>query len=240
VLKEFFESLVDLIYPRNCFICHKYLSGNNKNNLICQACWDKIEYNLPPFCNICGRRTLEAEGFCKACSKREYGFDRAWSVVNYSGVIRQLIHLFKYQNQPSLARPLAGLMIGFFNTYHLERFKFDCLVAIPLSPARLREREYNQSELLAAELGRLVNLGEPLNILKRIKHTPFQSGLKENQRFANVQGAFEIRKKEKLTHKNILLVDDLLTTGATCSEAAGILKQAGASQIHVLTLATTP
>ncbi len=237
MLKEIFESLTGLIYPHNCLICHKFLPGKNEDNPICQVCWNKIEYNLPPFCNICGRHTLEAEHICKACSKRKHNFDRAWSVANYSGVMRQLIHLFKYQGKAGLNRPLAKLMAEFFVAYNLDRFKFDCLMAVPLHPARLREREYNQSQLLSEELGRMLNLKHSLNILRRIKHTPFQSALKENQRFANVKQAFKVNNKEGLS-QNVLLVDDLLTTGATCSAAAGVLKQSGASQIHVLTLAT--
>ncbi len=241
VLKEIFHPLIDLIYPKNCLICHNFFTDSNQNSPACKACWDKIEYNLPPICNICGRHIQNGESACEACRNKEFKFTRAWSVVNYDDLMRHLIHLFKYRNKTSLSKPFARLMADFFQNYNLSRFKFDYLIAVPLHPARFREREYNQSQLICAELARILGMRNLKNNLKRIKYTAFQSSLNENERFHNIEGAFALRNHGgELLGKNILLIDDLLTTGATCSEAAGTLRQAGANQVYVLTLAVTP
>ncbi|MDP2939574.1 MAG: ComF family protein [Candidatus Omnitrophota bacterium] len=240
VLKEIFAPLVDLIYPHNCLICHKFLSERSQNNPVCKACWEKIELNLPPFCLKCGRHVSEIESICKSCKKKEYKFKRCFSVANYTGVIRDLIHLFKYKNKTSLSKSLARLMVNFFQTYNLSRFKFDYLVALPLHTTRLREREYNQTELLTREMSKMLGLNLSLNNLKRIKHTTPQSALKEDLRIYNIMGAFALKNPDEFAQKNILLVDDLLTTGATCTEAAQVLNEACVNDIYVLTLAITP
>ncbi len=131
-------------------------------------------------------------------------------------------------------------MVDFLTTYNLARFKFDYLMAIPLHPARFREREYNQSNLLCKEISKMLGIENSENNLVRIKHTSFQSGLTEKRRQQNIFGAFTLQKPKEVSEKNILLVDDLLTTGATCSEAAKVLRCAGANQIYCFTLAITP
>lgn len=239
VFKEIFEPLIDLVYPRNCLICGAFSGGSNNNNPVCKVCWDKIDYNLPPFCHKCGRHILDNEALCKSCRNKEFSFTRAWSAANYSGAVRHLLHLFKYNNKTSLARPFGNLLVEFFETYNLARFKLDYLLAVPLHPARLREREYNQSGLLCEEIAKITGIKISKNNLRRIKHTAFQSDLTLDERFNNVSGAFVLKKPQEFAQKNILLVDDLLTTGATCSEAAGVLRQAGADNVYVLTLATT-
>jgi len=240
VLKKIFGPVLDLIYPKNCLICHNFPAEINTDNPVCFACWDKIERNLPPFCTKCGRHTEEPESLCRACQKRELGFTRAFSVVNYTGAMRHLLHLFKYKNKTSLAKPFAALMADFFERYNLSRFKFDNFLSVPLHPTRLREREYNQSELLCEEMEKLLGIKNLTKNLKRIKHTAFQSSLNEDMRLNNTKGAFELKNPQDVFKKNILLIDDLLTTGATCSEAANIFKKSGANEIYVLTLATTP
>lgn len=240
VFKRFIEPLLDLIYPRNCLICGSFLGNTNRDNPVCLNCWGKIEYNLPPFCTKCGRHILSEQQLCKACLERELNFTRAFSLANYTGVMRNLIHLFKFKNKTALAKPFAAMIADFFKDYTLGRFNFDYLAAMPLHPTRFREREYNQSQLISMHLSSMLGIKNSSDNLKRIKHTTPQSNLSERKRWDNVQGAFAIRNPSEFAQKNILLMDDLLTTGATCSSAAEALKKAGANQVYVLTLATTP
>lgn len=240
VFKRVFAYLIDLVYPNNCLICHNFLAEENQYGPVCKACWDKIEHNKPPFCSRCGRHIVEAESLCKNCQKKEFGFSRSWGAANYSGIMRSLIHFFKFKNKTSLAIPFARLMADFFKDYNLARFKFDYLIAMPLHPTRLREREYNQSDILCKELTKMLGIKSLSDSLKRIRNTASQSALNEERRIKNIAGAFCVENPEELNNKNLLLIDDLLTTGATCSEAANILRKSGANQVFVLTLATTP
>ncbi len=176
---------------------------------------------------------------CWYCRHREPPFDFAWSACLYDDPLKDLIHRFKYHQKTGLRRVLAGLMADFIHQYAFDINQFDFLMPIPLSTTRLRERGYNQARLLAEEITRIFSIPLIDNCLIRSRHTHPQSLLEEKQRWTNIKGAFTIRQPNMLKHNNILLIDDLLTTGATTSEAAGTLKDAGAGTIGVLTLAIT-
>jgi len=148
-----------------------------------------------------------------------------------------MIHSFKYQNKTSLRHTFARLIFSFIRNYALAMDQFDIIVPIPLHPTRLRERGYNQSQLLSENISKEFNIRHsPLNLM-RIRNTRNQALLKEKERWTNIQGAFKIKDPLEFFAKSVLIVDDLLTTGATASEVARILKEAGAQKVSVLTLA---
>lgn len=174
---------------------------------------------------------------CSDCQHRTLRFDRAWSACLYEDPVPTLIHLFKYGQKTGLRKPFAGLITDFLQTYHVRWEDFDLILPIPLHPARYRERGYNQALLLAAELSGQLGIPVETKILIRRRPTGFQARRTQKERWTNISGAFKIEHSQRVRNKNILLVDDLLTTGATVSEAAGQLKSAGASRICVVTLA---
>jgi ComF family protein len=193
------------------------------------------------FCAVCNTPFLNAypldeHGVCAACRSGLRGFDRAASFGMYEGSLRSLIHLFKYSGMKPLARPLAA---------YLERAipvdeHFDAVVPVPLYWRRQWSRGFNQAELL----GRLVakRRGIPVwNALRRKRATATQAGLANAGRRRNVAGAFVVKGNpgfaEKLAGKKILLIDDVMTTGATASACAVALKRGGARSISLLTLA---
>jgi ComF family protein len=138
-----------------------------------------------------------------------------------------------------LRKLLAKLMTDFIDAYRFDIHQFDLIVPIPLFPTRLRERGYNQSRLLAEELSRKYRIALSLSDLARIRPTEHQTLLNEKERWTNISGAFRIKNLLAFRGKNVLIIDDLLTTGATASEAARTLKDAGAETVGVLTLAIT-
>lgn len=241
MLRGFISSLVDVIYPRLCMVCKKSLKGtSNIDNIVCLECWQKIKRNLPPFCYQCGRQ-LEKSNFtkhiCYNCIKKKLNFDRAFSPCVYEGVIKELIHQFKYRGKDYLGPTLSNPMIEFIKEYNLPMDYIDFIIPIPLHKTRLREREFNQAEVLAKQIAKEFKKTLLNNGLIRNRATKTQTELEEKERFLNVKNSFQVLEKECVKGKNILLVDDVLTTAATSSEAAYVLKNSGANIVFILTLA---
>jgi ComF family protein len=177
---------------------------------------------------------LDESGRCTLCRLGLTGFDAVYSYGSYEGPLRKLIHLFKFEKVHTLAKPLAKYL-----ALALPREeRFDVIVPMPLYWRRRWERGFNQSELLAREISRRWNV--PLrNAMRRVKPTVPQAGLTNAKRRANVSGAFETRRREGLPGARVLLVDDVMTTGATAAACARALKRAGAAYVALLAVART-
>ena len=186
------------------------------------------------FCSTC--RTpfqnsfpLDAQGRCPLCRGGLRGFDAAYSFGAYEGVLRELIHLYKYGKVRTLAAPLSGLL-----AQALPRDEaFDAAVPVPLYWRRRLRRGFNQAELLARGLSRRTGI-PVLKVLRRLRQTPTQAGLSNSARRQNMARAFRSRN---VAGKCILLIDDVMTTGATAASCALALKQAGARRVALLTVA---
>jgi len=176
---------------------------------------------------------------CPACAKNDPQFDFAWAACLYSAPLRDLICKFKYNQKTYFRKIFAGLITDFVKNYRFDINQFDIITPIPLFPSRLRERGYNQSRLLAEQIAREYQLDLSLGNLVRIRNTEHQTLLSEKERWTNIHEAFRIKDSVKFSGKNVLIIDDLLTTGATASEAARTLKNAGAETVGVLALAIT-
>jgi len=241
VLNNLMRGIIDLAYPENCLICKNKITPRvSTDRFVCAACWAKIRINRPPFCHSCGRsltRQKSVKNLCVKCVKHPLDFDRAFSPCSYEGVIRELIHMFKYNGKDYLGPLLSGIMNDFIKEYNLPIRIIDTLIPIPLHKARLREREYNQSFILSQYISREFNIPATDKLLLRYRNTKTQTELKDIDRFQNIRESFSVNEKKDLKGKNFLLIDDVFTTGATCSEAARVLKQAGANIVYCLTLA---
>lgn len=240
MLRRFLQSLTDILYPKTCLACKSKVSKVTDEDLICKKCYSKIEINLPPFCFSCGRHLEKNnlnKNICPACVRNRLHFDRAFSPCIYDGVTKKLIHEFKYKGRDNLGKPLSQIMINFIKEYNLPLNYLDFIIPMPLHKTRLREREFNQAEILSMHIAREFKKDLVKDMLLRHRQTKTQTGLKNKERFLNVAGSFMVDNRINLREKNILLVDDVLTTGATSSEAALTLKNAGAQAVFVLTLA---
>jgi ComF family protein len=240
MFRRLFTGLLNLIFPATCTSCRSPLDASDNKTVICAGCLEKIKKNTPPFCLSCGRQLEKsslAKTVCRSCIKKTLHFDRAFSPCVYEGVTKDLIHKFKYRNKEYLGEPLSKIMIEFIHHYRLPLEFVDCIIPVPLSSARLREREFNQSEILASHIAGAFNKPLITNCLRRHRHTKRQTEIKTENRAANVTGSFSVTEAPAITNKTILLIDDVLTTGATSSEAAHALKEAGARIVFVLTVA---
>ncbi len=176
---------------------------------------------------------LDAEGRCALCRNGLRGFDAAYSFGSYEGVLRELIHLYKYGRIRTLARPLCD----FLSAALPRDERFDAVTPVPLHWRRQWQRGFNQSELLARGIAR--RTGIPMvKALKRVRATPAQASLSKTDRRRNVATAFRQRRRARvLRAKRILLIDDVMTTGATAAACALVLKRAGAARVALLTVA---
>jgi ComF family protein len=184
-----------------------------------------------PFVN---RFPLDETGRCALCRMGLRGFDAVYSYGSYEGTLRQLVHLFKYGG----VRPLAGTFGKFLAQALPRETAFDVIVPMPLHWFKQWQRGFNQSDILAREIGKKWN--RPVrNVIRRKKATRPQAGLTNAKRRANVSGAFKVARGRSLTGMRVLLVDDVVTTGATASACARVLKRAGAAHVALLALART-
>ncbi|MBU0548408.1 MAG: ComF family protein [Candidatus Omnitrophica bacterium] len=240
MLRGFFNGIKDLIYPNLCLTCKNRIVPAKGQNLVCAQCWEKIEKNLPPFCASCGRRLDKlslAKNICSNCLKFKFHFDRAFSPCTYTGIIKKLIHEFKYSGKDYLGEPLGDLMNKFIKDYRLPIEYIDFIIPIPLHKSRMREREFNQAQILSEQIAKEFNTKILPDALVRTRPTRTQTELAFEERRKNVEKSFTVNDVRSIKDANLLLIDDVLTTGATSSEAARVLKDSGARIIFVMTLA---
>ena len=226
-LTKFKGIALDLLFPQYCIGCGR------EGSLICAACYQSLPQIKPPFCPGCGR-PQNSEILCPGCTSRPAAIDGIRSPFRFEGAVRQAIHKLKYQNLRALAVPLAKLLQEYLASTSMP---VDVLVPVPLHKKRLRERGFNQSALLAQELGKLNDLAVEEGCLIRTRHsTPQARTSSVDERWRSVADAFACRG-EKLQGKQILLIDDVSTSGATLDACALKLKAAGAKSVWGLVLA---
>lgn len=205
-------------------------------------CWDCLASAAPiqaPFCGHCGDPVDGAitRGYvCAFCVDRRPAFDRARSAVRYRDAARELLQRFKYSAAVHLVSDL-GLLLEACVSVHYRDEPIDAVAWVPLYPARERSRTYNQSALLAGDLARRLHLPMAYRCIERRRDTGTQTTLSARERANNVRGAFAVRHPEWVAGRRFLLVDDVMTTGATVNECARALKAAGAMTVFVVTVA---
>jgi len=241
MLKAILDSFVNIVYPALCVKCRKPIYAEENQGYICHECYYSIQRHTPPFCLKCGRGLKDVEGIsggtCRSCANKQYQFYKAYSVCAYDGIIKELIHKFKYNQKLQYKTVFESLFREFLESFNILR-EVDLIIPIPLHPARLREREYNQSQVMAACVSKIIEKPLMCDILLRIRHTKFQTDLNEEKRIKNITGCFMVKNGDMLKSKNVLLLDDVLTTGITLSEAARTLKEYNPQKVYALTLAS--
>jgi competence protein ComFC len=227
-IKEVFWKIIDWIYPPSCCSCGKI------GKLFCDDCFSILQTPSIYSCTLCGE-PLKKPGICLRCRTHPPHFYSLRSLGYFTGPLRDAIHSLKYQRNFGLGEffssPLAQIIMR-------ERWQIDLITAVPLNEKRRKERGYNQAEVLAEPVARKMSVLYSSNIIKRIKHTDSQVGLSLQERQNNVAGAF-LAVSELVNSKNILIIDDVATTGSTIDACAKALKDAGAKNVFALTLAKT-
>jgi ComF family protein len=236
---------LDWLYPPRCRFCRE--ATQRAEDCFCAACLEEIRVIDCPVCTICGRPFLDTSGddhLCGGCIARPPHFARARSWACYSTddgdehPLRSVLQRYKYGRKVSLGKPLGRLMAencrGMFPVG-----AFDVIVPVPLHRKRLRWRGFNQSVVLAHEVGKEWSVPVDAFALTRARETPPQTQLHENERRKNMRRAFAVSPRRSVADKAILLIDDVYTSGATVDECSRALLRGGAREVSVFTLART-
>jgi competence protein ComFC len=237
-LKSACDAALNFFYPPVCQVCMQerataaegYVGGN---------CWSKLHFLTAPFCERCGvpyEGSMTHSFRCENCRDLDFGFRFARSAMVINPVLLNIIRGYKYKAAVWF-EPFLGDLLTRQAAPSLAREKWDLIVPVPLHPRKEREREFNQAERVARYLGRALNLPINTRLVRRCKFTGTQTLLTRAERAANVDDAFVPRAGKQLQDEKIILVDDVLTTGATTSACARALRECGASDICVWTVA---
>lgn len=234
MFKVALKTLTDIVLPNLCFVCEEKITSGH----LCKKCIEKIEFLFPPLCKLCSRPFLATKKLiCPKCnSANAFPYEQLICISAYKEPIVNLIHLFKYENYSYLSDTLSTLMINHLTRIGFKFSDYDIITPVPMHKAKLRERGYNQSELLAEKIAKHFNISLRNDIISVKTMRQSQVKLDKHKRKENLKNLFEV--KENMEGKKIMLVDDIFTTGQTVKECACALKDKGA-RITVLTLAKT-
>lgn len=225
------QTLIGLFFPKICLSCDERLLDNDQ--CICSNCINSLKF-LEEICPVCGAPKTEEK--CKVCQINKFQFDKARSVFMFNEVVQNMIHEFKYNEMTRVA-----IFFGKLSKEYIEKFQpfehIDYIVPVPLHIVRKRDRGFNQAEYITREISKNMNWKHLPNLIKRKRFTETQTKLNKEQRKINVSLAFKVNPKYEIKGKNILLVDDVFTTGATANSIALALKEKQVNKIYVFTIA---
>ena len=226
--------LLDILLPPRCLRCGGI---TDSAGALCHGCWGQIRFLAPPLCECCGRPFDIDPGpgaICGPCMVKRPPFARARAVFRYDDASKALVLRFKHADRVGAATPFARWMARAGADLLAEA---DVIIPVPLHRWRLLQRRYNQAALLANALGRLSGVPSQPDALRRVRHTTSQGHLGRKERKRNVRGAFQVARPGAVAGRRVLLIDDVLTSGATLEECVRVLRADGAAAVDVLTLA---
>lgn len=228
------ENLINIFFPKTCPLCEKVISHEMD---VCENC-DGTAYIInEPKCYKCGKPLISDEKIiCDDCEKINHFFQRGVALFEYKNEVKQSLYRFKYDNQRVYADFYAKLAARQYLKL-LEEWKIDVIIPVPMYHKKKVMRGYNQAEEFAGSLSQYTNIPVDNKCLIRTKNTIPQKGLNHDQRKLNMENAFGVNLSELKAYKNILLVDDIYTTGSTVDGCAGLLKKAGARKVYYLCIA---
>ena len=235
VLKTLGNALVDFVFPPFCSLCRKALQDGER--IVCEGCWGKMDVVTGPRCPRCGAPSRQGAGGCSNCAGKAFRFSGAFVLASFDEGTQALIHLLKYREKTSLGVRM-GRALGEAARGDPRVAGVDLVLPVPLYPSRRRERGYNQSALIARGVGEALGRPAAERVLVRRRATRTQTELSAEERVRNVAEAFAVRHPERVEGLRALVVDDVMTTGATLDACARALIEAGAAEVLAAAVAS--
>lgn len=239
-LNDSLQQSFNIILPDICLNCNEKISLGSK--YLCSQCIRELPFIKKPICSFCGALLQELyhrsvfDAKCPFCTSNDYYFDQCRSGFVYNDSIQTLIKNFKYNEMTGIAKILINPLIPMLQDLRLF-LQVDHVIPVPLHPVRKRERGFNQSELLAKLISNKLALSYNSTLVKRIRYTKSQTYLQGTERITNVQSAFSVDKNTSIKNNNVLIVDDVYTTGATVNAISRELKSRQVRNVYVFTIA---
>lgn len=225
---------INFIFPFRCCACSNLTDDNDG---ICSSCWPKFTFISKPYCTICCKKfdvNFNEINICAKCIASKPKIDMVRTLLEFSPETKRIIHNFKYNDKTSLAKLFAKLIN---NRFSEDLHDIDIIAPVPMHKFKRIFRNYNPPQILAHELSKKLNKPVIPDLLIKKRITKNQVGLNRKQRVKNLLGSFELNKIFNVKNKIILLVDDVITTGATSSECSAVLKKAKATKVKLVTIA---
>jgi ComF family protein len=233
---------LDLLFPPRCISCNTELADDYAEVMLCVSCQARLRLIDWPVCERCAAPVPETSGVqlaCSHCRGVKLRFSRTIALGSYEGLLRQLIMRMKTDRSELVARNMIDLAWRGLKE-RLRALKVDVVASVPMDPWRRWKRGANPPRTMAERLAEKLGVPAAGGMLRLLRPVPAQVGLSRPARFRNVAGEMAVRTAYHLEAAHVLLVDDILTTGATSSEAARALRRAGADEVSVFVLARTP
>lgn len=225
-LKIALDKIGDILFTKRCEFCGDVIYYGDMQ---CEIC-EKLPLNNPPYCEYCGVNKTHCN-----CEKKKAEYKRITAPYFYVDNVVKAVHRFKDSDMPFLAKRFGRDIAKQIEKEYCD-IVFDAITFVPVTARTLRNREYNQSKLLAQEISQIMNI-ELYDVLKKVEETKPQKSLTARERKVNVYGVFDVKDSESIKDKTFLLIDDVKTTGSTLSECAKMLKIYGAKAVYATTLA---
>lgn len=226
-IKQITDNILSLFFPNRCVGCGELIKVDG-DPWICDKCREQFEIKEHRRCKICGR-IIHHRGNCRICNSDKMCFDRGYAVFEYKGGVRKAIMDFKYKNMFRYGEFFGNIMSDFAKE-NIDEY-FDYITAVPLHSKRKRDRGYNQSEILAKAIGRELGIKYKRLLLRKTNTKP-QNSLNKKERLENIKKAFCMCRNVSVENKNILIIDDIFTTGSTINECSRILKENKAAKVE--------
>lgn len=233
---NFFKVFLDVLFPKRCPICEELLQISEEMK-ICNRCRETLPYIGEPRCIKCSK-PVESEiiEYCFDCSKQNHYYQTGWTLWLYNETVKKSIQRFKYFNKRSYGEIFAHELVALYEE-EIKQAQIQLVIPVPLYRKKEKYRGYNQSHIVACNVAKLMNITYEANCLIRKVNTKAQKDLTDKQRAENLINAFEVTYNDKIRNKNILIIDDIYTTGSTINSCSKELMLAGANKVYFLTLA---
>ncbi len=230
IFKKYEGILEDSIFPPRCPVCKKIV--DNKNYGICKTCLGKLKLIKSPFCMQCGKHIEDdTDEYCDECLLNPKSYEKGFPLLRYDSLSSSIMYDIKYNNKKYYARVFARMIYTVWGK-EIKKLNIDCIIPIPIHKKRLKQRGYNQAEILAAYLSEYLKINLENEVLSRVKNTKAQKELNPKERIKNLKEAFIGNIEYKNYFKNVLLVDDIYTTGATIEACTRSLKAIGVEKVY--------